>query len=202
MRYGGEKKQFPGCKSEIKKIWAAFKNFAIVFSFIVNFVLVIVLLLSPEPFLSTKSEIAEPLLLDLDSAFAALGETTIRTTVQINHMLPISFDLPLQQQTAVILNESVPLQVPATFYLPGGGGSINGVVSLALPSGQALPVTLGFHHPCGINSTREFSLPVEIELYKAGMGPAIDQLRAVFQPLTSFVQELPDSPQEMLQPNE
>ncbi len=196
------KNNFLLIKSEIKKIWLAFKNFAIVFSFIVNFVLVIVLLLSPKPLFSTKSEIAEPLLLDLDSAFAALGETTIRTTVQINHMLPISFDLPLQQQTAVILNESVPLQVPATFYLPGGGGAINGVVSLALPSGQALPVTLDFTIPVAAMVPVEFALPVEIELYKAGMGPAIDQLRSVFQPMTSFLQDLPDSPQEMLQPNE
>jgi len=189
-------------KSEVKKIWSAFKTFAILFSFVVNFVLIIIVLLSPEPIFSTKSEIAEPLLLDLDSAFAALGDTTIQTTVQINHMLPISFDLPLQQQTSVILNEAVPLQVPATFYLPSGGGSINGVVSLALPSGQALPVTLDLTIPVESTIPVVFSLPVEIELYDAGMGPAIDQLRSVFAPITSFVQELPDSPQEVLQPNE
>lgn len=189
-------------KSELKKIWAAFKTFAILFSFVVNFVLIIILLLSPNPIFMTKSEVAEPLLLDLDSAFAALGETTIRTTVQINHILPISFDLPLQQQTAVILNEAVPLQVPATFFLPSGGGSINGVVSLELPNGQALPVTLDFVVPVESTIPIEFSVPVEIELYNAGMGPAIDELRAVFQPLTDFVQELPDSPQEILQANE
>jgi hypothetical protein len=189
-------------KSEVKKIWTAFKNFAIIFSFVVNFVLIIVLLLSPEPIFMTKSEVAEPLLLDLDSAFTALGETTIRTTVQINHMLPISFDLPLQEQTAVILNEAVPLRVPATFNLPSGGGSINGIVSLELPSGQALPVTLDFVVPVESTIPIEFSVPVEIELYNAGMGPAIDELRAVFKPLTEFVQELPDSPQEVLQSNE
>ncbi|MDF1514582.1 MAG: hypothetical protein P1S60_12305 [Anaerolineae bacterium] len=189
-------------KSEMAKIWSAFKTFAIIFSFIVNFVLVIVLLLSPDPIFSTKREIAEPLLLDLDSAFAALGDTTIRTTVQINHILPISFDLPLQQQTSVILNEAVPLQVPATFYLPSGGGSINGVVSLALPSGQALPVTLDLTIPVESTIPVAFSLPVEIELYDAGMGPAIDQLRAVFAPMTSFIQDLPDSPQEALRRDE
>lgn len=189
-------------KSEIKKIWAAFKTFAIIFSFIVNITLVIILLLSPDPLFMTKTEVAEPLLLDLDSAFEALGETTIQTTVQINHMLPISFDLPLQEETAVILNESVPLKVPATFYLPSGGGSINGVVSLELPKGQALPITLDFVVPVESSIPVEFSVPVEIELYNAGMGPAIDELRAVFRPLTEFVQELPDTPQEILQPDE
>jgi hypothetical protein len=189
-------------RSEVKKIWSAFKNFAIIFSFVVNFVLILILLLSPEPLFMTKTEIAEPLLLDLDRAFAALGETTIRTTVQINHLLPISFDLPLQEQTAVILNEAVPLSVPATFYLPSGGGSINGVVSLELPSGQALPVTLDFVVPVESSIPVEFSVPVEIALYDAGMGPAIEELRAVFQPITNFVQDLPNSPQEVLQQNE
>lgn len=189
-------------KSEIRKIWGAFKDVAIVFSFIVNIVLIIVLLLSPEPLFMTKNEIAEPILLDLDNAFEALGETTIQTTVQINHMLPISFEVPLQQETAVILNKAVPLSVPATFYLPSGGGSINGVVSLELPSGQALPVTLDFTIPVASSIPVEFSVPVEIQLYDAGMGPAIEELRAVFQPLTSFVEELPDTPQEILQSNE
>jgi hypothetical protein len=189
-------------KVEMHKIWSAFKNFAILFSFVVNFVLIIILLLSPDPIFTTKSEIAEPILLDLDSAFEALGETTIRTTVQINHMLPISFDLPLQEQTAVILNEAVPIRVPATFNLPSGGGSINGVVSLELPAGQALPITLDFVVPVESTIPIEFAVPVEIALYDAGMGPAIEELRGVFQPLTNFVQELPDSPQEVLQLNE
>jgi hypothetical protein len=197
-----KKRTTEAVKTEIKKIWLAFKNFAILFSFVVNFVLIIILLISPDPLFMTKSEIAEPILLDLDSAFAALGETTIRTTVQINHMLPISFELPLQAQTAVILNESVPLRVPATFYLPSGGGSINGVVSLALPSGQALPVTLDFVVPVESTLPVVFSVPVEIDLYDSGMGPAIDELREVFKPLTQFVQDLPDSPQEILQTNE
>ncbi len=189
-------------KSMISKLWLAFKNFAILFSFVVNFVLIIVLLLSPDPIFGTKSEIAEPLLLDLDSAFEALGETTIRTTVQINHVLPISFDIPVQQQTSAILNQSIPLRVPATFHFPSGGGSINGMVSLELPNGQALPVTLDFNVPVETSIPVEFSIPVEIELYSAGMGPAIEQLRAVFKPITAFVQERPDSPQETLQPNE
>jgi hypothetical protein len=198
-----EKKISPeAIKTEMHKIWQAFKNFAILFSFVVNLVLIVILLLSPEPLFMTKSQIAEPILLDLDSAFSALGDTTIRTTVQIDHMLPISFDLPLQKQTAVILNEAVPLSVPATFFLPSGGGSINGVVSLELPSGQALPVTLDFVVPVDSTIPIQFAVPVEIDLYDAGMGPAIEELRAVFQPLTKFVQDLPNSPQEALQPNE
>ena len=44
--------------------------------------------------------------------------------------------------------------------------------------------------------------PVTIDVAEAGMGPAIEQLRAVFRPMTSFVQSLPDSAEELLQPND
>ena len=84
--------------SFIRRVWRAFKNFAIVFSFVVNFVLVALLItiaLQSDAILSVKSDVAEPLLLDLDQAFAALGDTTIQTTVYITDTVPVVFGLPL-----------------------------------------------------------------------------------------------------------
>ncbi len=180
-------------------LWNAFKNIAIVFSFIVNFILVLVLLLAPEPVFMVKSQVAEPLLLDLDSAFAALGETHIRSTVYITDTMPVVFDLPLAQDTNVVLVEAVPLQAPATFVLPGGGGAIHGTVQLALPKGMALPVALNLMVPVSTTVPVVMQVPVEIPLAEAGMAPAIEQLRAVFSPLTGAVQSLPDSTEELLQ---
>ncbi|MEJ5309433.1 MAG: hypothetical protein WHX52_06650 [Anaerolineae bacterium] len=180
-------------------LWNAFKNIAIVFSFIVNFILVLVLLLAPEPVFMVKSQVAEPLLLDLDSAFAALGETHIRSTVYITDTMPVVFDLPLAQDTNVVLVEAVPLQAPATFVLPGGGGAIHGTVQLALPKGMALPVALNLMVPVSTTVPVVMQVPVEIPLAEAGMAPAIEQLRAVFSPLTVAVQSLPDSTEEVLQ---
>ena len=185
-------------RSFIARLWGAFKNFAILFSFAVNFVLILVLLLSPGPIFATKSDVVEPLLLDLDSAFAALGETTIRTQVDIEDSMPVVFSLPLEQDTDVVLTEAVPLQVPATFLLPGGGGSIRGTVSLSLPKGQALPVNLDMDVPVNTKVPVRMNVPVEIKLDEAGMGPAIDQLRAVFRPVQGLLQSLPNSTSEVL----
>jgi hypothetical protein len=189
----------------VHRLWNAFKNIAILFSFLVNFVLVaivVILVLQADSLLAIKAQVAEPLLVDLDQAFAALGETTIQSTVYITDTMPVVFGLPLEQDTNVILTQPVPLAVPAQFVLPGGGGAINGTVNLNLPQGQVLPVALGLNVPVSTTVPVVMKVPVTIELSEAGMGPAIDQLRAVFKPITSFVQSLPDTTDELLQPND
>jgi len=182
------------------KFWNAFKNFAIIFSFIVNFVLILVLLFSPGPIFTIKAQVAEPLLVDLDSAFAALGETNIQTTINIEDTMPVVFTLPLAQNTDVVLTEAVPLKAPATFSLPGGGGEINGDVHLDLPVGMALPVNLNMRVPVSTTIPVIMEVEVNIPLAEAGMGPAIDQLRMVFSPITGFLQSLPNSVQEVVAP--
>ena len=186
-------------KHGIQALWNAFKTIAIIFSFIVNFVLVIILLLSPEPIFMTKNKVAEPLLLNLDSAFAALGNTKIESMVNIEDTMPVVFDLPLAQNTNVILTQPVPLEAPATFVWPAGGGAIHGRVQLVLPEGQVLPVSLNLMVPVSTTVPVVMKVPVEIPLSEAGMGPAIEQLRAVFQPIGGMLQSLPDSTEEFIQ---
>lgn len=189
----------------VPRLWNAFKNIAIVFSFLVNIVLVLIvaiLVLQADSVFSIKSEVAEPLLVDLDQAFAALGETTIESTVYITDTMPVVFGLPLNQNTDVILTQPVPLNVPAQFVLPGGGGAINGTVSLNLPQGQALPIALGMSVPVSTTVPVVMQVPVTIPLSDAGMAPAIEQLRAVFRPITGYVQSMPDTTEELFQRND
>ena len=204
----------------LKRFWGAFKDIAIIFSFIINLILVLTLLLVSLPALKAafalKTGLVEPLLEDLDAAFVGLGEATIDTTVQINEPIPIRFDLPLnqpmpinfrlaiEQDTVVMLQQPVPLNVPARFNLPGGGGTINGTVSLSLPAGMALPVHLSMVVPVSqtipvrmnvpVNQTIPISMtvPVRIELSQAGLGPAVQELRGVFRPLREQIESLPD----------
>ena len=182
--------------------WSAFKNFAIIFSFVVNIILVLVLLLSPGPLLMAKSQLAEPLLSDLDKAFAALGDTEIKTTVQIDDELPVQFNLPLNQETEVVLVDEVPLNVPATFKLPGWGGSINGSVSLKLPISLTLPIALELDVPVDTTVPVQMEVPVVIGLNESGMGPAIEQLRGVFSPINVSLQKIPDTPAQFIRPED
>jgi len=229
----------------LKPYWNAFKNIAIIFSFVVNFALVVGLLLVGEPALrfafSLKSSVVQPLLNNLDDAFLGLGDATIDTAVRINEPIPIQFNLPLdqklpiefklpldqqlpinfqlaiEQDTTVVLKQAVPLSgLPATFYLPAGGGQIKGSVSLALPAGLQLPVHLSMAVPVSktipvrmtvpvketipvrmtvpVKETIpiQMTVPVRIRLGEAGLNPAVEELRAVFRPLRKQVESLPD----------
>lgn len=186
-------------KSRRVRFWDAFKNLALLFSFLVNLILVIVLLLMIQPLFMANTQIAQPLLGDLDAAFAALGKTNIVTTVSIDDSLPVVFNLPLQQNTNVVLTEAVPLSVPTTFSL-GNQGTIYGWVSLSLPAGMVLPVALNLNVPVSTTVPVVMQVPVTIPLDEAGMGPAIIQLRGVFSPIQAALQQLPNSPQEIFTP--
>nr|HID13462.1 hypothetical protein [Anaerolineae bacterium] len=180
----------------LKRFWGAFKDIAIIFSFVVNFVLVVLLLVMSLPALraafALKTGLVEPLLSDLDAAFVGLGEATIDTEIRIDKHIPIQFDLPLDQDTVVVLRQSVPLNLPASFVLPGGGGQINGSVSLALPAGLPLPVRLSMVVPVSQTIPIQMDVPVHIRLGEAGLNPAVEELRAVFRPLKEQVENLPD----------
>jgi hypothetical protein len=208
----------------LKPVWQAFKDVAIVFSFAVNFVVIVALLLVGMPALrlalALNAGLVEPMLNDLDAAFVQLGEATIDTTIPIAEPIPIRFDLPLDQQlpidfplsieqnTVVTLQQPVPLyNLPAQFTLPGGGGAINGAVSLSLPAGVRLPIHLSTVVPVSqtipvqltvpVSETVpvQMNVPVSIALGEAGLHPAVEGLRGVFQPLRKQLEGLPDDVQ-------
>ncbi len=205
----------------LRRFWDAFRDIAIVFSFVVNFVMVVLLLVLSVPALQSafalKAGLVEPLLNDLDAAFLGLSEATIDTIVQIkdepihirfdmplDQPMPIDFQLAIEQNTVVALNAPVPLNMPAQFTLPGGGGMINGSVSLNLPVGLSLPVHLSMVVPVSktipvrmnvsVDQTIPISMtvPVHIKLGEAGMDPAVQELRGVFLPLKEQIEALPD----------
>lgn len=200
----------------VKRFWNAFRDVAIIFSFAVNFVTIVLLLVISLPALratfALKSGMVEPLLDDLDAAFVGLGESTIDTNIDIDQHIPIQFTLPLSQpldinfplsinqDTVVILTEGVPLNL--TFTLPGGGGSINGMINL--PRGTRLPIHLDMTVPVVSTipvvmdvpvdeSVRiKMNVPVHIKLGESGLDPAVQDLRAVFEPVRVQIQRLPD----------
>lgn len=174
-------------------LWNAFKNVAIVFSFIVNFVLVIVLLIvGGWVIFPLKSDLAEPLLDDLQGAIDALGDATIVRVIDIDEQVPVNFTLPLNQATTVVLSQDVELVRPATFHLPGGGGAINGTVVLNLPSGLELPVVLNLDVPVDNSIPVQFPVNVSIPLRETELNQVVIKLNAIVEPIREYVHELPD----------
>ena len=80
----------------VDRLWKAFKNFAIIFSFAINFVLLIALLLTWRFILPAKNLIAEPLVDGLHSNFIGMDAATIRATIPVSANVPVSFPLAIE----------------------------------------------------------------------------------------------------------
>ncbi|MBN1138569.1 MAG: hypothetical protein JXM73_18410 [Anaerolineae bacterium] len=180
-----------------ESVWRAFEKFAILFSFAVTFVLVLVLLLlgiglwQVAPSLpGLRDGTLCPLLARVDSLVNDFDTAVINKTIYISQTIPVEFDLPLNQNTAVKLTQSVPLNRSATFVLPGGGGRINGTVSLALPDGMDLPVKLNLTVPVRQNLPISMEVPVSIPLKETDLGSVTGELKDILTPYTKLLSDL------------
>lgn len=186
----------------VKRFWNAFKDIAILFSFVVNFVLVIVLLILATQIMTLKKGVAEPLVYGLDRSFASLGDATINTVIPIRQQLPVKFDLPVKFGLPLNQNTTVTTLTPTRINTQvklsmGQFGNINAPVSLDLPAGTPLQVRLSMDIPVSttvsVNQTIpvSFDQPVTIKLGPAGLSPVVSQLRSVVRPYVVIMQSLP-----------
>jgi hypothetical protein len=178
--------------------WEAFKSFAIIFSFVVNFVLIIVLLLVMPIILPIVNDVAEPIVGGLNDSFIMMGDATISQTISVDTTMPLSLTIPLSTTTNVRVIEDVPLNVAATFLLPGGGGIINGTVVLALPAGTELPVALNLDVAVDQTVPVVIEVPVEIPLDQTELGVPFNKLKDLFAPLDELVKNLPSNNEEFV----
>lgn len=180
------------------KPWNAFKNFAIIFSFIVNIVLIVVLLLVAPLIIPIVSDVAVPIVSGLNESFVDMGEATIVRTIQVSDTVPVNFKVPYADTTTVVLTERVQLEnVNTQFVLPGGGGVINGAVSLSLPEGLELPVYLDIVVPIDKELPVALDVEVEIPLDETELGKPFNDLQAIFAPLDELLRALPTSNEEL-----
>jgi hypothetical protein len=177
--------------------WQAFKSFAIIFSFVVNLVMIVVLLLASPLILPVLDSVARPLVSGLTSSFEEMGNARIVRTISIEENIPIQFSVPLETTTTVVLDAPVPLSVPATFNLPGGGGTINGTVSLQLPAGMQLPVAMSLMVPVSDTIPISLEVAVDIPLEETELAQPFGDLQQLFTPLDTMLEQLPANNEEL-----
>jgi hypothetical protein len=175
-------------RSEI--LWLAFEKFAIFFSFMVTFILVMILLVvafvawqAAPMLLDVKDGIVCDTITGLNTLLVDFEDAVITRTIYISQTIPVQFDLPLDQSLTVKLTDDVPISRPATYVLPSGGGRINGTVHLDLPEGQKLPIhmrtTVGVDEELPV----EMDVDVAIPLRETDLGGVIQQLKHLLAPL-------------------
>jgi len=179
----------------LEAFWLALEKFALFFSFVVNLVLVVVVLalaialIRFEP--AIKNDVAMKLVNDLNTGIDLLGSATITRTIHIEDSIPISFTLPIEQDTVVVLNESVPLTAYTSINFPGGGGQLNATVSLNLPKGMRLPVHLTMEVPVSQTVPVVMDVPVEIPLQETELNKVVVHFQKMIAPYDKLIQSLP-----------
>jgi hypothetical protein len=179
-----------------------FQTIAIIFSFVINLILVLVVVVLATQIMAIKKQLLEPLVYGLDQSFANLGEATIDTTIPISQSLrvaftqPVQFELPLDQETTVTTLTPTPINTTVRLSL-GQYGQINAPVSLSLPTGTPLRVRLSMKIPVNTSINIDQQVPVLfnqralIKLGPSGLDPVVSQLRGVVKPYVTMMQSLP-----------
>ncbi|NDJ63266.1 MAG: hypothetical protein GYB67_19250 [Chloroflexi bacterium] len=176
----------------LRAIGSFIKNFMILFSFIVNLVLVIVLLVAGLLLTDINSQVLRPLIAGLHSSFVGLDESTIDWTIPVRDRIPVQLTVPLQTETTVTLTEAVPLAVVANITLPGVGVLNNATVNLSLPRGLDLPVNLDLLVP--IDEQLDVSLDVRavIPLRETQLHDPVNNLRLLLEPVVRALYNAPE----------
>jgi len=177
-------------KSQPRKFWDAAKTITLIASMFIDLILIVAVVILANQVGAIKMTL-NSVLGQLDSAFEDLGQVVITETIKINQQVPVRFDLPLKQDTVVTTQSPVPISTQATFSL-GQFGSINGTVTLQLPTGTSLPVHLELTVPVSNVIPVVFDQPVRIPLAEKGLGSVVSKLRAALSPIIGVVQQLPD----------
>jgi hypothetical protein len=159
----------------------AYWDVAATFSLIVNAILVGALLVMAGQIRNLKT-MTNGLLGGLYSNFVEMDKASITTTISVAAQIPISFNLPIQQDTNVTLTASVPV-AGAWVVINSGGLSINAPANVTLPAGTNLPIALNLSVPVQATVPISLQVPVNIPLNQTDLHAPFTGLQQTIRPL-------------------
>lgn len=169
----------------------------------VNLILVVILLLIARQLFSAKDLINNQLIGGLYYNFVLMDRARITTTVEVDDTIrvedsiPVVFDLPLKQNTRVVLSEDAPIR-GATIYLNGVAVPLD----LVLHAGTALDINLDLTVPVSqtvpviLDVPVHLTVPVDIPLNETELHKPFTGLQEVISPYYWQLAAAPDTWQE------
>lgn len=183
-----------------RKILPAFWTIAAVISLVVNVVLIALLFGLGREMFKIKSMVGDGLLGGLYSNFQKMDAAHITTTIEVEDTIMVTdtilvkFDLPLKQDTVVVLVQDTPVnQVPIL---------LNGVwvpANIILPQGTELGISLDLSVPVettvpiNLEVPVQLQVPVDIAMDQTQLHEPFQGLQGVIGPYYNISTDLPST---------
>lgn len=178
------------------KPWTAFKNFAVIFSLIMNVILLIIFLFAALliiPYINFMTSF----ITELNSAFKQLERAELIQTVNINDEIPLSFTLPLSDTvSSFTLVEPITFPITATMDIPDGY-SMDGELQTIFPAGMNLPLALNVAIPIEQSVPISLNIDIAIPIDETDLGGTLNEINAIYDPLERFLIQFPSSNEEL-----
>lgn len=187
---GSRKASAPGIR---EKILPAFWSVGSALSILLNIILLVVVVVLLNQMSTIKEILTNEVVGGLYYNFLLMDQATIQTTVEVQDTIPVQFDLPLKENTVVVLTEDTPI-TGATVTMNTGGLNIRSApTNIILPEGTELPVRLNFTVPVDTEVPISLTVPVNIPLAETELHRPFVGLQEVVAPLFWMLLEPPES---------
>jgi hypothetical protein len=182
----------------------AFWTVASVISLVINVILIAIILLLGRQLFNLRTIVSEGLVGGLYTNFVKMDQARILTTVNVNtniqvqDQIPVVFDLPLNQNTEVILTQPAAIN-GATIFLNGAAVPLN----IILPSGTGLNIGMDMvvpvsaTVPVSLDVPVNLTVPVDIPLNQTELHEPFVGLQTVVQPYNTLLADTPASWEEI-----
>jgi hypothetical protein len=123
----------------------------------------------------------------LYSNFELMDRSHITTTIPVETTIPVKFDLPLNQQTDVVLSRNVTITNALVTVQTGGLNITRAPTTIVLPQGTTLPVFLNLTVPVDTTVPVVLNVPVDIALANTDLHKPFSGLQDVVRPFYCLV---------------
>ena len=114
--------------------------------------------------------------------FVKMDQASINTTIQVNAQIPLDFNLPVSQNTQVVLTSDVSIP-KAHVVINTGVLNINAQATVTLPAGTTLPIALNLDIPVQTTIPISLLVPVNIPMNQTELHEPFTGLQTSLRPL-------------------
>lgn len=168
-------------------------NIGSALSIAINLILLVIVIILANQLFAIKEVVTNDLVGGLYYNFLLMDQAEISTTVQVQDTIPVQFDMPLNQQTIVVITEPTQINGARVSLSTGGLNITNAPADIVLPAGTELPIQLDLIVPVDTNIPVVLNVPVDIPLNETELHQPFVGLQEVVAPYYDTLNDLPDS---------